>query len=75
MSRSFIKLRRVVFGVSCAVVFGFGATQAAASPERAGPAPKECHWEVGMYCQQNCASQGLYGRCQEEDGFPVCRCF
>ena len=73
MSSSFIKLRRVVFGISCAVVFGFGATQAA--PGRARPLPKECYWELGMYCQQNCASQGLYGQCQEEDGMPICRCF
>ena len=31
MSRSWIRLRRVLFGVSCAVVFGFGATHAAAA--------------------------------------------
>jgi hypothetical protein len=28
MSRSFIQLRRALFGVSCAVVFGFGGTRA-----------------------------------------------
>jgi hypothetical protein len=33
MSRSCIYLRRVLFGVSCAVVFGFGATQAFAMPD------------------------------------------
>ncbi len=33
MSRSFIHLRRALFGVSCAIVFGFGATQALAEPQ------------------------------------------
>ena len=32
MSRSFIYLRRALFGTSCAVVFGFGASQALATP-------------------------------------------
>jgi hypothetical protein len=33
MSRSFIHLRRALFGVSCTIVFGFGATQALAEPQ------------------------------------------
>jgi hypothetical protein len=32
MSRSFINLRRVLFGVSCAIVFGFGPSQAFGNP-------------------------------------------
>lgn len=35
MSRSFHSVRRVVFGVSCAVVLGFGATEAVGSPQPA----------------------------------------
>lgn len=35
MSRSFIHLRRALFGVSCAIVFGFGASEALAAPEPA----------------------------------------
>jgi hypothetical protein len=35
MSRSFTYLRRTLFGASCAVVFGFGATQALAAPLQA----------------------------------------
>ena len=31
MSRSFIRLRRILFCTSCMVVFGFGATQAFAA--------------------------------------------
>ena len=32
MGRSLIHLRRALFGTSCVIVFGFGATQALASP-------------------------------------------
>ena len=35
MSRSFIYLRRALFGASCTIVFGFGATQAMANPDLA----------------------------------------
>lgn len=35
MTRSFIRLRRALFGTCCAIVFGFGASQAAAGPTRA----------------------------------------
>lgn len=34
MSRSSIYLRRALFGTSCAVVFGFGASQAFATPDQ-----------------------------------------
>ncbi|HEX7240402.1 MAG TPA: hypothetical protein VF263_09065 [Longimicrobiaceae bacterium] len=40
MSRSFIHLRRALLGASCAVVFGFGATTAAAEPEVRAPEAK-----------------------------------
>ncbi len=36
MRRSFIYLRRGLVGVSCAIVFGFGATQAFGGPKQ-GP--------------------------------------
>ena len=35
MSRSLHSLRRAVFGVSCAVVFGFGVSEAVGSPQPA----------------------------------------
>lgn len=35
MNRSFIRLRRVLLGVSGTVVFGFGATLAFGSPDQA----------------------------------------
>jgi hypothetical protein len=40
MSRSFIHLRRALFGLSCAIVFGFGATQAFASPDQVYGPPR-----------------------------------
>lgn len=47
MSDSRIRLRRVLFGVSCAVVFGFGATHAAgaSSEERV----MACTCQVASY--------------------------
>ncbi|HEU0076616.1 MAG TPA: hypothetical protein VFQ76_03140 [Longimicrobiaceae bacterium] len=63
MSRSFIYLRRAVFGVSCAIVFGFGATQASAGPQLDtiacdvyGDPTSESY-----KCTQFCQSRGLYG--------------
>ena len=51
MSRSFINLRRVLFGVSCAVVFGFGATTAFATPDTAARKPTICvDGTVGCWC-------------------------
>jgi hypothetical protein len=70
MSRSFIYLRRALFGVSCTIVFGLGATQALAEPPRPGPeslracTPREeyCPCEDGTY---RCVSIYL-------GGCPVC---
>lgn len=42
MSRSFIQLRRALFGTSCIVVFGFGATQAFGGPSRPLAGPRLC---------------------------------
>lgn len=72
MSRSWIRLRRTLFGVSCAVVFGLGATRAnAASGEeqamacscRTSPAP------YLVFCSQ-CPS-GV-ARCDGRSLTPVC---
>lgn len=65
MSRSFIYLRRTLFGVSCAVVFGFGATQALAAPQHAGP--EMCSFS-GTYldpaCWSHCTERGFHaGEC------------
>jgi len=69
MSHSLHSLRRAVFGVSCAVVFGFGVSEAVGSPQsaaRACPAtgydypysPCALGCDVGRgYCDS-------YGRCQ-----------
>lgn len=51
MSRSFIHLRRALFGTSCAVVFGFGATQAVATPQQTS------RWE--------CSPAGINAQCDE----------
>ena len=52
MSRSFIRLRRALFGTCCAVVFGFGATQALASP--ASAALFTCSEEGQQACNDIC---------------------
>lgn len=75
MRRSFIHLRRVLFGVSCAVVFGFGATEVLAMPDPE-PGPVACPTTVEpsepyytFYCAQGCVEQ--VGYCGA-DGF--CHC-
>ncbi|MET0399394.1 MAG: hypothetical protein ABW277_21570 [Longimicrobiaceae bacterium] len=74
MSRSFIRLRRILFCTSCMVVFGFGATQASpafywvpisATCNRYDPSSLE-------YCAEKCYEAGytgggscsFQGRCQ-----------
>ena len=75
MSRSFARLRRALLGVSCTVVFGFGAPQAfaMADPE---PGPLACLTTTDpsepyypFYCAQGCVEQ--VGYCGS-DGF--CHC-
>ncbi len=39
MSRSFTHLRRALLGVSCAVTFGFGVSEALAKPQPAAAIP------------------------------------
>jgi hypothetical protein len=66
MSRSFIQLRRVVFGASCAIVFGFGATQLAATPH--GPLQARgsvCILSDAPYVLED----GCYGQCPENGGY------
>jgi hypothetical protein len=75
MSRSFIRLRRALFGVSCTVVFGFGATQAFGSGSRPAPAPRLCpqSQDPAPYYSERCA----YG-CAEGIGYCdvdfICKC-
>jgi hypothetical protein len=62
MSRSFINLRRVLFGVSCAIVFGFGATQAFAYPGLGVYCPNP--WGQPYYsyeCGSRCSGTGYCG--------------
>lgn len=70
MNRSLIRLRRALFGVSCAAVFGFGATEAAAS-RAALPGPPACparpYEYVTATCNAYCNGPGFcatYGYCQ-----------
>jgi hypothetical protein len=63
MSRSLIHMRRVLFGVSCTMVFGFGATQAFA--ERTNqPAASICD-STDPYsnaeCRTGCYASGQGG--------------
>ncbi len=55
MSRSFIYLRRALCGTSCAIVFGFGATQAFAEPQT-GPA-RQIRCEI---YETRCPCNGSY---------------
>ena len=71
MSRSFIYLRRALFGTSCAIVFGFGMTQAFASPTQA--TFSQCKPEMQEYCATWCPPPG--GDCQIWNGAPACFCY
>lgn len=64
MSRSFINLRRALFGTSCAIVFGFGATQALSWPLPPGglDADNCTEWYCDEYCLQNYGEGGSCSR-------------
>jgi hypothetical protein len=74
MSRTFIQLRRVVFGTSCAVVFGFGATQALASPMQAASRQDFCTLQETAICNDYCAATFGEGRCRKPFGRVQCSC-
>ena len=61
MSRSLIHLRWALLGVTCAVVFGFGATQAFTAPTTS-PAVRGpfCPTDTPDWCAslRRCVSQG-----------------
>ncbi len=70
MSRSFIHLRRALFGLSCAIVFGFGATQALAAPQQSR-VDKLCPYTLIAYpyitseCIEYCNDLGYFdGECR-----------
>jgi hypothetical protein len=57
MNVSFVHLRRILFGTSCAIVFGFGATQAFAEPRidlargpLCRPDQTQCYCNGRYYC-------------------------
>ena len=61
MAGSLPTLRRILFGLSCATVFGFGAAQAFGSPGRAAP-PRLCPHDANdpqpyysQQCSEGCA--------------------
>ena len=61
MSRSLSNLRRALFGTSCVIVFGFGATEALANvPD--DPFGAACHdgWEPNEACLAECAGYRVY---------------
>lgn len=74
MSRSFIHLRRALFGVSCAIVFGFGATQAFAAPQETTRGGTCTPYAPGAnaYCHDWCLSQGHPGGKCVLDGTCAC---
>ena len=72
MSRSFTYLRRILFGTSCAIVFGFGATQASArDPEQVHTCPATgyyypselCVTLIGGGCVRAVCDPGGYCQC------------
>lgn len=67
MRRSFIYLRRALFGVSCIIVFGAGASQALAAPRQATEYGECVNDDPGAdaYCRSWCQAEGLgsHGRC------------
>ena len=78
MSRSFIYLRRALFGVSCAIVFGFGATQAFATPDQGARRALYCLRHATNpqpyftpFCDDACNGGPGRGYCDAEG---VCRC-
>lgn len=77
MSRSFIHLRRAMFGVSCTVVFGFGATQAFATDPEPVPTVRELciagTQEGHEYCETWCwATYNRSGFCHHYWGYCDC---
>ncbi|HEX8274924.1 MAG TPA: hypothetical protein VF615_19980 [Longimicrobiaceae bacterium] len=73
MSHPFIHLRRVLFGTSCAIVFGFGATQALASPTQVASSLL-CTASETAICNDYCAATFGEGRCRKFDGRVQCSC-
>ncbi len=72
MSRSWIRLRRVLFGVSCAVVFGVGAADATAAGSEKLAMACSCRaspYPYLVFCSQ-CPS-GV-ARCDGRSLTPVC---
>ena len=77
MSRSFINLRRVLFGVSCTIVFGFGASEALASPTFPGwPYVWTCTPETQQRCEDFCAGNGALADCRRDSNDnSICTCY
>jgi hypothetical protein len=75
MSRTFIQLRRALFGFSCAVVFGLGATQAWGTPHVESRRAVSCPSYGRPYrhpdCTAWCGQWNLFGYCGA-DGY--CHC-
>ncbi|HEX8271611.1 MAG TPA: hypothetical protein VF615_03100 [Longimicrobiaceae bacterium] len=76
MSRSFIALRRALFCDSCAIVFGFGASQALATPPQSSDDGTCLYGDPGAraYCRSWCQSQSLEYRDGTCTRFGFCAC-
>jgi len=73
MSRSFIHLRQILFGTSCVVVFGFGASQALAAPVQA--ANGGCFYYQQQECSYYCSNYALQSRCNNLGDEYECVCY
>jgi hypothetical protein len=72
MTRSFINLRQALFGVSCTIIFGAGATQAFAGPDGPHYCPIMEDQEYYLYwCDAQAQCEPGHGICTT-DG--TCRC-
>lgn len=75
MSISFVHLRRILFGTSCAIVFGFGASQALAAPVQAAKGGGCFYYQV-QECNNYCSfNYGLQGRCTSSVDSYDCACY
>jgi hypothetical protein len=76
MTCSFTNLRRALFGLSCTVVFGFGASQALAAPRQSSDDGTCLYGDPGAraYCRSWCQSQSLGYRDGTCTRFGYCAC-
>jgi hypothetical protein len=74
MSRSWIRLRRVLFGVSCAIVFGVDATHAAAASSEKQARACTCQvTSYPYYVAEDCwGCPSTRAKCDGKSTTPIC---